>query len=314
LIYRVECELKERNMPPKENPILARQGEGSTTGTGEEESTAEQRPLRPNRRQEQQRGENHESQLEQRLTRLIDTLNESRYNSNLQNISFEIGRPTLEPVPEMRRNPANPYGRFSVDELFKMPVSVVSNNMANTEEMAKISSALAGMGVPTEYVAEVILKMAIMCASVSSSAFLDPSGSIEFPGGAIPVDSVAAIMKKESGLRRVCRLYAPVVWNSMLVRKQPPADWQAMGFPFNARYAAFDTFDYVTNAAAIQPVEGLIRLPTPAEYIAHNAHKRLAIDRSNRNEKFANLETEYTGGLQGTEIARNHRNAGHGGP
>jgi hypothetical protein len=195
-----------------------------------------------------------------------------------------------------------------------MPVSVVSNNMANTEEMAKISSALAGMGVPTEYVAEVILKMAIMCASVSSSAFLDPSGSIEFPGGAIPVDSVAAIMKKESGLRRVCRLYAPVVWNSMLVRKQPPADWQAMGFPFNARYAAFDTFDYVTNAAAIQPVEGLIRLPTPAEFIAHNAHKRLAIDRSNRNEKFANLETEYTGGLQGTEISRNHRNAGHGGP
>jgi hypothetical protein len=248
------------------------------------------------------------------LTRLIDTLNEGRYNSNLQNISFEIGRPTLEPVPEMRRNPANPYGRFSVDELFKMPVSVVSNNMANTEEMAKISSALAGMGVPTEYVAEVILKMAIMCASVSSSAFLDPSGSIEFPGGAIPVDSVAAIMKKESGLRRVCRLYAPVVWNSMLVRKQPPADWQAMGFPFNARYAAFDTFDYVTNAAAIQPVEGLIRLPTPAEFIAHNAHKRLAIDRSNRNEKFANLETEYTGGLQGTEISRNHRNAGHGGP
>lgn len=301
-------------MPPKENPILQKQEEGSGSNESNVERNAQHEASEQRRRPPRPTGGNHESQLEQRLTKLIDTLNEGRYNSNLQNISFEIGRPNLEPVPEMKRNPANPYGRFSVDELFKMPVSTVSNNMANTEEMAKISSALAGMGVPTEFVAEVILKMAIMCASVSSSAFLDPSGSIEFPGGAIPVDSVAAIMKRESGLRRVCRLYAPVVWNSMLVRKQPPSDWQAMGFPFNARYAAFDTFDYVTNAAAIQPVEGLIRLPTPAEYIAHNAHKRLAIDKSNRNEKFANLETEYTGGLQGAEISRNHRNAGNGGP
>nr|UZM07856.1 coat protein [Hydrangea chlorotic mottle virus] len=301
-------------MPPKENPIQQKQEEGSGSNESNLERNAQHEASEPRRGPPRPTGGNHESQLEQRLTKLIDTLNEGRYNSNLQNISFEIGRPNLEPVPEMKRNPANPYGRFSVDELFKMPVSTVSNNMANTEEMAKISSALAGMGVPTEFVAEVILKMAIMCASVSSSAFLDPSGSIEFPGGAIPVDSVAAIMKRESGLRRVCRLYAPVVWNSMLVRKQPPADWQAMGFPFNARYAAFDTFDYVTNAAAIQPVEGLIRLPTPVEYIAHNAHKRLAIDKSNRNEKFANLETEYTGGLQGAEISRNHRNAGNGGP
>ncbi|ACE78185.2 coat protein [Hydrangea chlorotic mottle virus] len=279
-------------MPPKENPILQGQEGGSGSHESNVERNAQHEASEQRRRPPRSTGGNHESQLEQRLTKLIDTLNEGRYNSNLQNISFEIGRPNLEPVLEMKRNPANPYGRFSVDELFKMPVSTVSNNMANTEEMAKISSALAGMGVPTEFVAEVILKMAIMCASVSSSAFLDPSGSIEFPGGAIPVDSVAAIMKRESGLRRVCRLYAPVVWNSMLVRKQPPSDWQAMGFPFNARYAAFDTFDYVTNAAAIQPVEGLIRLPTPAEYIAHNAHKRLAIDKSNRNEKFANLETE----------------------
>ncbi|NP_612812.1 Coat protein [Blueberry scorch virus] len=253
-----------------------------------------------------------ENQLEQRLMNLIEVLKPQRHNSSLKNVAFEIGRPALEPVPTMRRNPANPYGRFSIDELYKMDVQVVSNNMATTEQMAKISSAIAGLGVPTEQVADVILKMVVMCASVSSSVYLDPDGSIEFDGGAVPVDSIAAIMKKEAGLRKVCRLYAPVVWNLMLVKNQPPSDWQAMGYPKEARFAAFDTFDYVTNGAAIQPVEGLIRGPTPAECIAHNAHKRHALDRSNRNEKYGNLETEYTGGLQGAEIVRNHRNAGNG--
>jgi hypothetical protein len=255
---------------------------------------------------------NDESALELRLTKLIEVLNSQQHNSNLKNVSFEIGRPDLQPSAAMRRNPANPYGRFSIDELFKMKTNAVSNNMATTEQMAKITSAIAGLGVPTEQVASIVLKMAIMCANVSSSVYLDPDGSIEFTGGAVPVDSIAAIMKREAGLRKVCRLYAPVVWNYMLVKNQPPSDWQAMGFPENAKFAAFDTFDYVTNGAAVQPLEGLIRRPTPAECIAHNAHKRMALDRANRNEKYANLETEYTGGLQGAEIVRNHRNAGNG--
>nr|WRQ95788.1 5' extended coat protein [Kalanchoe latent virus] len=257
-------------------------------------------------------GPSREKMLEDRLTKLIETLNKDMHNSNLKNIAFEIGRPVLEPTAQMKRNPANPYGRFSIDELFKMKIDVVSNNMATTEQMAKITADIAGLGVPSEQVAEVILKMVIMCASVSSSAFLDPDGSIEFGSGAVPVDSIAAIMKKHAGLRKVCRLYAPIVWNSMLVRNQPPSDWQAMGFPFNARFAAFDTFDYVTNTAAIQPVEGIIRRPTSEEVIAHNAHKRLALDRANRNDRFGNLETEYTGGIQGAEITRNHRNANNG--
>nr|AKA93777.1 coat protein [Blueberry scorch virus] len=310
-------------MPPKEAPTPSKEGDVAVKEAGEAPPRAapaapQVPPLAPpleHRAQPAGAVVDHpvpENQLEMRLMNLIEVLNGQRHNSSLKNVAFEIGRPALEPVPAMRRNPANPYGRFSIDELYKMDVQVVSNNMATTEQMAKISSAIAGLGVPTEQVADVILKMVVMCASVSSSVYLDPDGSIEFDGGAVPVDSIAAIMKKEAGLRKVCRLYAPVVWNLMLVKNQPPSDWQAMGYPKEARFAAFDTFDYVTNGAAIQPVEGLIRGPTPAECIAHNAHKRLALDRSNRNEKYGNLETEYTGGLQGAEIVRNHRNAGNG--
>nr|AKA93780.1 coat protein [Blueberry scorch virus] len=310
-------------MPPKEAPASAKEGEIVTKNEGEVPARVTpvvqpRPPPAPSLQPVAQHAEAvantlvPEDQLEKRLMNLIEVLNNQRHNSSLKNVAFEIGRPALEPVPTMKRNPANPYGRFSIDELYKMDVQVVSNNMATTEQMAKISSAIAGLGVPTEQVADVILKMVVMCASVSSSVYLDPDGSIEFDGGAVPVDSIAAIMKKEAGLRKVCRLYAPVVWNLMLVKNQPPSDWQAMGYPKEARFAAFDTFDYVTNGAAIQPVEGLIRGPTPAECIAHNAHKRLALDRSNRNEKYGNLETEYTGGLQGAEIVRNHRNAGNG--
>nr|UZP17042.1 ORF4 [Blueberry scorch virus] len=310
-------------MPPKEAPVLPREGDvvAKEGGAPPVPVAPQVPPMEPPVRTAPPQlqpagaavaGPSTENLLEQRLMSLIDVLNVQRHNSNLKNVAFEIGRPALEPVDSMKRNPANPYGRFSIDELYKMDVQVVSNNMATTEQMAKISSAIAGLGVPTEQVAEVILKMVVMCASVSSSVYLDPDGSIEFDGGAVPIDSIAAIMKKEAGLRKVCRLYAPVVWNLMLVKNQPPSDWQAMGYPKEARFAAFDTFDYVTNGAAIQPVEGLIRGPTPAECIAHNAHKRLALDRSNRNEKYGSLETEYTGGLQGAEIVRNHRNAGNG--
>nr|CAH03663.1 coat protein [Lily symptomless virus] len=254
---------------------------------------------------------NAESLLEQRLTRLIEKLNAEKHNSNLRNVAFEIGRPSLEPTSAMRRNPANPYGRFSIDELFKMKVGVVSNNMATTEQMAKIASDIARLGVPTEHVASVILQMVIMCACVSSSAFLDPEGSIEFENGAVPVDSIAAIMKKHAGLRKVCRLYAPIVWNSMLVRNQPQL-MASYGLPYNTRFAAFDTslrgltkrLSNLSRGSSGDPLQ-LRSLPTTRT-------SNLALDRSNRNERLGSLETEYTGGVQGAEIVRNHRYANNG--
>lgn len=301
---RVRRNCPTEKMPPKPDP----------TSSGETPQAMP--PVPPPRNVEEHRvgpnqghGQNEEAMLEQRLIRLIELMASKRHNSTLSNISFEIGRPSLEPTPEMRRNPENPYSRFSIDELFKMEIRSVSNNMANTEQMAQITADIAGLGVPTEHVAGVILKVVIMCASVSSSVYLDPAGTVEFSTGAVPLDSIIAIMKNRAGLRKVCRLYAPVVWNYMLVQNRPPSDWQAMGFQWNARFAAFDTFDYVTNGAAIQPVEGLIRRPTPEETIAHNAHKSMAIDKSNRNERLANTNTEYTGGMLGAEIVRNHRNA-----
>ncbi|ACA05830.2 coat protein [Potato latent virus] len=267
-------------------------------------------PLPPPIRGEEAVNEgNEEAKMERRLALLHQRLKGERNGTRITNPSFEIGRPSLTRPDDMRRDPANIFSRLSIDDLAQIKPTPVSNNMANSEEMVKIAVAVEGLGVPTEQVANVVLQAVIYCASASSSVYLDPHGTIEYTGGAVVRDSVVAIIKRDAGLRRVCRLFAPLVWNHMLVHNSPPSDWAAMGFQWNDRFAAFDFFDYVENEAAIQPLDGLIRRPTRSEKIAHNTHKRLALDKSNRDEVFASLETEITGGKRGPEISRNFRNA-----
>lgn len=253
---------------------------------------------------------NTEQFMESRVLKLLETLRAERSSSRITNASFEIGRPNLQPTEDMRYDPGNIYSRPSIDMLYKLKPRAVSNNLATPEDMARVTVAIEGLGVPTEFVSTVIIQAVIYCKSTSSSVFLDPRGTFEYPGGAITADSVLAVMKRDANtLRRVCRLYAPIVWNHMLVHDDPPSDWQAMGFQKNERFAAFDFFDYVENAAAIQPLEGLIRHPTAQEKIAHDAHKDIALRRANRNETYANTSVEITGGRLGPELVRDHNNA-----
>lgn len=248
--------------------------------------------------------------MESRIMKLLETLRAERSSSRITNASFEIGRPNLQPTEDMRYDPGNIYSRPSIDMLYKLKPRAVSNNIATPEDMARVTVAIEGLGVPTEFVSMIIIQAVIYCKSTSSSVFLDPRGTFEYPGGAITADSVLAVMKRDANtLRRVCRLYAPIVWNHMLVHDDPPSDWQAMGFQKNERFAAFDFFDYVENPAAIQPLEGLIRLPTPQEKIAHDTHKDIALRKANRNETYANTSVEITGGRLGPELIRDHNNA-----
>ncbi|AIZ76629.1 coat protein [Elderberry carlavirus C] len=245
-----------------------------------------------------------------RLDALLDSIRNERQSVIVKNLSYEIGRPRLRPVPEMTADLTNPYAMLSLEHLIALQPEATSNNMATSEHIAQIFSDIEGLGVPTEHVTKVIIQMVLYYANTSSSRYVDPNGSISFPTGAIPRDSVHAIFNKRSTARKVARLYAPIVWNYMLLHNVPPADWQAMGFRYEERFAAFDFFDYVHNPAAIQPVEGLVRHPTPAEMIAHKTHMRIALDRQARDEHFGSYETEITGGLRGPLIDLMFRQAG----
>ncbi|BAB56118.1 CP [Carlavirus latensaconiti] len=248
-----------------------------------------------------------EGNLEARLDSLRDYLRKRRGAIRVTNNGLETGRPALQLSGDMRPDPTNPYNRPSIEALCKIKPRAVSNNMATTEDMMTIFVNLEGLGVPTEHVQSVVIQAVMYCKDASSSAFLDPRGTFEWPSGAIMADSVIAIMKKDAEtLRRVCRLYAPVTWNYMLAHNAPPSDWAAMGFQYDDRFAAFDCFDYVENKAAVQPLEGLIRRPTPREKVAHNTHKDLALRQANRNQTFGNLSVEVTGGRNGPELTRDH--------
>lgn len=248
-----------------------------------------------------------EMSLERRLDSLREFLRERRGAIRVTNPGLETGRPRLQLAENMRPDPTNPYNRPSIEALSRIKPIAISNNMATSEDMMRIYVNLEGLGVPTEHVQQVVIQAVLFCKDASSSVFLDPRGSFEWPRGAITADAVLAVLKKDAEtLRRVCRLYAPVTWNHMLTHNAPPADWAAMGFQYEDRFAAFDCFDYIENTAAVQPLEGLIRRPTPREKIAHNTHKDIALRGANRNQVFSSLNAEVTGGMNGPELTRDY--------
>lgn len=266
-----------------------------------------QPPVRQQRRENEQA--NPDAVVEGRLTSLKEALRRERSAVEVTNACLEIGRPNLQPAPDMRGDPSNPFNRPSTDILWNLKPRLISNNMATAEEITRIAVKLEGLGIPTEHVTNVIIQFVCYCASASSSSFQDPRGTFEFPGGAIMADDVLGTIKEIAGVRRVCRLYAPIAWNYMHLHSKPPSDWAAMGFNYNTRYAAFDFFDYVENEAAVKPVGGIVPRPTRAEYVAYNTYQRLALDRANNNDTYGNFDAAITGGRMGPEIERNFNNA-----
>nr|AGZ15215.1 coat protein [Cowpea mild mottle virus] len=251
-----------------------------------------------------------DAELQKRLDDLRAFLRKTQSASEITNPGFELGRPALKESTFNSDKHTHIYGKWSIDQLSRIVPKKISNNMATAEEMAKVQITLEGLGVPTEHVAEVLCKSPFTVKMLAPLALWIQVALLTGKGGSILSDSViAALRKDDNTLRRVCRLYAPITWNFMLTHKAPPSDWAAMGFKYSDRFAAFDCFEYVENPAAIQPAEGLIRKPTPSEKIAHNTYKRLALDRSNRNELYSNLNTEVTGGTLGPEISRNFNHA-----
>nr|QFX74047.1 coat protein [Eggplant carlavirus] len=251
-------------------------------------------------------------ELQKRLDSLRDYLGKNERAAQVTNTCFELGRPSLKRPASVHTDHSHIYSRWSLDQLSLIVPQSISNNMASAEEMGRVQVTLEGLGVPSEHVAEVLLQVAVYCKDTSSSAYMDARGTFNWKGGAIMADQVIATMRdKAETLRRVCRLYAPITWNYMLTHNAPPSDWAAMGFSHDNRFAAFDCFDYVENAAAVQPFEELIRRPTPSGKVAHNTYQAMALDKSIRNETYANYGTEVTGGRLGPEIERNHNNASH---
>ena len=226
--------------------------------------------------------------------------------SDVINPLMQSGLKQMTVTDRLREDSTNIYSRPALNTLLKWSREPVSQNIATAEDVAQITAKLEAMGIPTERVRDAILDIVLYAAHNSSSPYQSFEGDVDFRDPKYKETfsrvSVASIVKDHSTLRKICRLFAPIVWSYMIVNNEPPTNWQTKGFPEGARFAAFDTFDFVTNHAAMKPLEGLVRMPTDVEKMAHSVHKTIAIDRARRNEKLLNTSSKVSGGQQACEI------------
>ena len=251
------------------------------------------------------RGKISDSQLE-RLDKLKHWYLESYRPSDVSNPLMQSGLKQFEVTDRFKEDATNVYSRPAFNTLLKWNREPVSQSIATAEEVAQITSKLEAMGMPTERVRDAILDSVLYAAHNSSSPFQKFEGDVDFRDPkflqTFSRASVASIIKEHSTIRKICRLFAPIVWSYMIINDEPPANWQAKGYPESAKFASFDTFDFVCNHAAMKPLEGLVRLPTDVEKLAHEVQKTIALDKSRRNEKLLNTSSKVSGGQQAGEI------------
>nr|ALM89047.1 coat protein [Apple stem pitting virus] len=151
--------------------------------------------------------------------------------------------------------------------------------VASNQKIRAVAVALIGMGIPEHQLTEVGVYLARHCADVGASDKSTLLGT--FPGSDITVEEVGTMIKQTEGctLRQYCAFYAKQVWNLMLQTQSPPANWVGKEFKFETRYAAFDFFFGVESTAALEPADGLIRLPTQAERVANATSKEIQMYR-----------------------------------
>nr|ALM89048.1 coat protein [Apple stem pitting virus] len=131
--------------------------------------------------------------------------------------------------------------------------------VASNQKIKAVGVALIGMGIPEHQLTEVGVYLARHCADVGASDKSTLLGT--FPGSDITLEEVGTMIKQTEGctLRQYCAFYAKQVWNLML--------------------AAFDFFFGVESTAALEPADGLIRLPTQAERVANATSKEIQMYR-----------------------------------
>lgn len=244
--------------------------------------------------------ESYVAQAARMFTRFkkLQAIAEKNMTANeLKNGGFETGRPKARISDHMKGDSASAFTSPSFDYMQSMKLQSESIAVATAEIIARITAKWINMGMPTVDTMWTCIALARYCADVGSSPYMNPSGSLEFPsGGAMTRDTAVSIVREFCSLRAFCRMYARCVWAQMLITEIPPAGWQAKGYPKEARYAAFDTFDYVTNSSTVAPLDGVLREPTAVELNAHATHKALAINKSRRNARYASYNYEVTSG------------------
>nr|AXX39026.1 CP [Plantago asiatica mosaic virus] len=183
----------------------------------------------------------------------------------------------------------------SPDALDAMTFAVSSPSVPTAAELDTITRGLTTLGVPAEALLSHALSVVNACFDAGSSAFVTLSGPS--PTATISLAQIAGVVKVTTTLRKFCRFYAKIIWNARLSRNLPPAGFARASIKFEQRWAGFDFFDGLLNPAALEPLGGLTRTPTPDEVTANETARSLNLFEARAStSNLASTSTQFTRG------------------
>nr|ANI85512.1 coat protein [Asian prunus virus 3] len=223
-----------------------------------------------------------------------------------QRMVFEVARKRAQSNIEADRDnmappfaSSDPFSRPKVQDVQRFSYEPSSPDVATAENIEYIRADLVRAGVPKKDLTFAMWDIARYCADAGSSESTEFIGTSSY-GGRVTRMEIAAVIKKHTTLRRFCGFYAKIVWNIMLVTNIPPSGWMKRGYKENTKFAAFDFFVHVSNNAALEPENGLVRKPYHEELVAAQANKGVILHRTeSAQDKNASTAHEVTGGRAG---------------
>ncbi|WET56766.1 coat protein [Prunus mume chlorotic leaf curl-associated virus] len=193
----------------------------------------------------------------------------------------------------------DPFSRPKVQDVRRFSYEPCSPDIATAESIEHIRADLVRAGVPEATLTFAMWDIARYCADAGSSESTEFGGTSSY-GGRVTRMEISSVIKKHTTLRRYCGFYAKIIWNIMLSTNMPPSGWLKKGYKENSKFAAFDFFAHVSNNAALEPENGLVRKPTHEELVAYQANKGIALHRTeSAQDKNASTTHEVTGGRAG---------------
>nr|QWT83725.1 capsid protein [Potato aucuba mosaic virus] len=201
---------------------------------------------------------------------------ESSKTSHAGRVQF-LSAPKRFSASDVRSSP-------SLTDLDEIAYEVRTTSIASPAEIEAVCQLwIKNTEIPADKVALIAIDMARAYADVGASR---KAVLLDAPALAPTVArSRLAQLMAGAGIspRQFCSYYAKIVWNLMLHKNEPPANWAKIGFKEDYKFAAFDFFDAVDSPAALEPSQW-VRHPTDKERAAHGVVKWASLSRERLQE------------------------------
>lgn len=210
-------------------------------------------------------------------------------------------------VPTNYCSPATTKSQHNNPAAFNMPTDqVIENVFGNSMDNIRVMDDAHRQDIDDELKKivpkdtdrqKIYLALALALADIGSSPQAQVTGQVSVTDGLFNLSDALSIVKQHCTARQFARFYAKIVYQNMKQMNRPPDNWAGKGYPYEARFAAFDFFDAVTSPEAMEPPGGLKFMPTVPELRISNTNKQIVLRRRER-EMIASTFYEVTrGGL-----------------